>query len=77
MKPSEQVVKIIHEEMVDMLGEPGRLNYSGSAKPHVIMMVGLQGTGKTTNTAKLALHLRGEGKKPFDDRGRHLSSGGG
>ena len=65
LKPSEQVVKIIHEEMVEMLGEAGRLNYSGSSKPHVIMMVGLQGTGKTTNTAKLALHLRGEGKKPL------------
>ncbi len=65
LKPSEQVVKIIHEEMVDMLGEPGRLSYSGSARPHVIMMVGLQGSGKTTNTAKLALHLRTEGRKPL------------
>jgi len=65
LKPSEQVVKIIHEEMVDMLGEPGRLSFSGSSKPHVIMMVGLQGTGKTTNTAKLALHLRSEGRKPL------------
>ena len=65
LKPSEQVVKIIHEEMVDMLGEPGRLSYSGSSKPHVIMMVGLQGSGKTTNTAKLALHLRAEGRKPL------------
>ncbi len=65
LRPSEQVVKIIHEELVDMLGEAGRLNYSGSAKPHVIMMVGLQGAGKTTNTAKLALHLRREGRRPF------------
>ena len=65
LRPSEQVVKIIHEEMVEMLGEAGRLSYSGSVKPHVIMMVGLQGTGKTTNTAKLALRLRGEGKKPL------------
>lgn len=65
LKPSEQVVKIIHEEMVDMLGEPGRLSFSGSSKPHVIMMVGLQGTGKTTNTAKLALHLRAEGRRPL------------
>jgi len=65
LKPSEQVVKIIHEEMVDMLGEPGRLSFSGSTRPHVIMMVGLQGSGKTTNTAKLALHLRAEGRKPL------------
>ncbi|MDE2951595.1 MAG: signal recognition particle protein [Chloroflexota bacterium] len=65
LKPSEQVVKIIHEELVDMLGEAGRLSYSGSVKPHVIMLVGLQGSGKTTNAAKLALHLRGEGRRPF------------
>lgn len=65
LKPSEQVVKIIHEELVDMLGEAGRLNYSGSTKPHAIMMVGLQGSGKTTSTAKLALHLRSEGRRPF------------
>ena len=65
LRPSEQVVKIIHEKLVDMLGEAGRLSYSGSAKPHVIMMVGLQGAGKTTNTAKLALHLRREGRQPF------------
>lgn len=65
LRPSEQVVKIIHEELVDMLGEAGRLSYSGSIKPHVIMMVGLQGAGKTTNTAKLALHLRREGRRAF------------
>ncbi len=65
LKPSEQVVKIIHEELVEMLGEPGRLSFAGSNKPHTIMMVGLQGAGKTTNTAKLALHLRNEGRKPF------------
>jgi signal recognition particle subunit SRP54 len=65
LRPSEQVVKIIHEELVDMLGEAGRLSFSGSTKPHAIMMVGLQGSGKTTSTAKLALHLRSEGRKPF------------
>ena len=65
LKPSEQVVKIIHEELVDMLGEAGRLSYVGSTKPHAIMMVGLQGSGKTTSTAKLALYLRSEGRNPF------------
>ncbi len=65
LRPSEQVVKIIHEELVNMLGDPGRLSYSGSIRPHVIMLVGLQGSGKTTNAAKLALHLRAEGRKPF------------
>ena len=65
LKPSEQVVKIIHEELVDMLGDAGRLSYSGSIKPHVIMLVGLQGSGKTTNAAKLALHLRADGRNAF------------
>ncbi len=65
LRPSEQVVKIIHEELVDMLGEAGRLSFAGSSAPHAIMMVGLQGSGKTTSTAKLALHLRNEGRKPF------------
>ncbi len=65
LKPSEQVVKIIHEELVEMLGDAGRLSFSGSVKPHVLMLVGLQGSGKTTNAAKLALRLRGEGRKPF------------
>ncbi|QPC80856.1 signal recognition particle protein [Phototrophicus methaneseepsis] len=65
LRPHEQVVKIIHEEMRDTLGEAGRLNFSGSTKPHVIMMVGLQGSGKTTSAAKLAMYLRKEGRQPF------------
>ncbi|HLU11563.1 MAG TPA: signal recognition particle protein, partial [Oceanobacillus sp.] len=47
------------------LGEPGRLNFSGSTKPHVIMLVGLQGAGKTTTAAKLALELRRDGRQPM------------
>jgi signal recognition particle subunit SRP54 len=65
LKPSQQVVKIVHEELLETLGEPGRLDFSGSFKPHVIMLVGLQGSGKTTTAAKLALHLRGIGRQPF------------
>jgi signal recognition particle subunit SRP54 len=65
LKPGQQVVKIVHEELLTTLGEPGRLNFSGSTKPHVIMLVGLQGSGKTTTGAKLALHLRREGRNPF------------
>lgn len=65
LKPSQQVVKIVHEELLETLGEPGRLDFSGSFKPHVIMLVGLQGSGKTTTAAKLALHLRGAGRQPF------------
>jgi len=65
LKPGQQVVKIVHEELIDTLGEPGRLNFTGSTKPHVIMLVGLQGAGKTTTAAKLAVHLRREGRQPF------------
>lgn len=65
LKPGQMVVKIVHEELIGTLGEPGRLNFSGSTKPHVIMMVGLQGSGKTTTAAKLATYLRREGRQPF------------
>ncbi len=64
LKPAQQVIKIVHEELIDTLGEPGRLNLAG-ATPRVIMLVGLQGSGKTTTGAKLALKLRKEGRKPF------------
>ncbi|MDX2160663.1 MAG: signal recognition particle protein [bacterium] len=65
LKPGQQVVKIVHDELLETLGEPGRLNFSGSTKPHVIMLVGLQGSGKTTTGAKLAVFLRKEGRQPF------------
>lgn len=65
LKPGQMVVKIVHEELIKTLGEPGRLNFSGSTKPHVIMLVGLQGAGKTTTAAKLATFLRRDGRKPF------------
>ena len=65
LKPGQQVVKIVYEELLETLGEPGRLNFSGSTKPHVIMLVGLQGAGKTTTAAKLALELRRDGRQPL------------
>lgn len=65
LKPGQQVVKIVHDELIATLGEPGRLNFAGSNKPYVIMLVGLQGSGKTTTAAKLAVHLRREGRQPF------------
>ncbi len=64
LKPGQMVVKIVHEELITTLGEPGRLNFSGSTKPHVIMLVGLQGAGKTTTAAKLATYLRRDGRQP-------------
>ncbi len=64
LTPGQQVVKIVHEELITTLGEPGRLNL-GMQSPAVIMLVGLQGSGKTTTGAKLALHLRSQGRRPM------------
>ncbi|MBN1965402.1 MAG: signal recognition particle protein [Anaerolineae bacterium] len=64
LTPAQQMVKIVHEELIDTLGEAGRLALSGPT-PRVIMLVGLQGSGKTTTAAKLALQLRREGRRPF------------
>ena len=64
LTPGQQVVKIVHDELTATLGEPGRLNL-GMQSPAVIMLVGLQGAGKTTMAGKLALHLRKEGRRPF------------
>jgi signal recognition particle subunit SRP54 len=64
LTPGQQVVKIVNEELVTTLGEPGRLNL-GMQSPAVIMLVGLQGSGKTTTAAKVALTLRKEGRRPM------------
>jgi signal recognition particle subunit SRP54 len=61
LTPGQQIIKIVNEELVDLLGgEQRRLAYQ-SHPPTVIMMVGLQGSGKTTSCAKLALAVRKEG----------------
>jgi len=64
LTPAQQVIKIVHEELIATLGEPARIDLSGPA-PHVIMLVGLQGSGKTTTAAKLALNLRKAGQRPL------------
>ncbi len=64
LTPGQQVVKIVHDELINTLGEPGRLNL-GAQSPAVIMLVGLQGAGKTTMAGKLALHLRKQGRRPL------------
>jgi signal recognition particle subunit SRP54 len=64
LTPAQQVVKIVHEELIGTLGHPRSLNLSG-ATPRVIMLVGLHGSGKTTTAAKLALHLRKAGERPY------------
>ncbi len=64
LTPGQQVIKIVHEELIATLGQPGRLNL-GMQSPAVIMLVGLQGSGKTTTGAKLAQQLRKEGRRPL------------
>jgi signal recognition particle subunit SRP54 len=62
LNPGQMVVKIVNEELIATLGEPDRLNLAG-AKPRVIMLVGLQGSGKTTAAGKLARILRSQGER--------------
>jgi signal recognition particle subunit SRP54 len=62
LNPGQQVVKIVNEELIATLGEPERLNLRG-AKPRTIMLVGLQGSGKTTHAGKLAKLLRSQGER--------------
>jgi signal recognition particle subunit SRP54 len=64
LSPAQQVIKLVHEELIQTLGEPGRLQLTGSG-PHVIMLVGLQGSGKTTMAAKLSRQLRQSGHLPL------------
>lgn len=62
--PSQQLIKIVHDELVNLLGKELKpLDLSGN--PSLIMMLGLQGSGKTTSSAKLAVKLKKEGKKPL------------
>jgi signal recognition particle subunit SRP54 len=64
LTPGQAVVKIVHEELLATLGEPGKMDLGGPA-PHVVMLVGLQGSGKTTTAAKLAVRLRSNGMRPL------------
>lgn len=64
LTPVQTVVKIVHEELIELLGKPAPLNTSGQP-PVVIMLVGLQGAGKTTLAAKLALRMRKNGQRPL------------
>jgi signal recognition particle subunit SRP54 len=64
LTPGQQVVKIVHEELTTLMGTgDSRLAFAGRP-PTVILLAGLQGSGKTTAAAKLALLLRKEGKRP-------------
>lgn len=63
--PQQQFFKIVQDELIQTLGgEAKNLVFHGQS-PHVVLMVGLQGSGKTTTSAKLALHFRKKGRRPF------------
>lgn len=62
LNPGQQVVKVVNEELIQTLGPPERLNLSGS-RPRILMLVGLQGSGKTTAAGKLARLLRSQGER--------------
>jgi signal recognition particle subunit SRP54 len=65
LNPGQQVVKIVFEELMKLLGTAAvPLNLEGAA-PHIVMLVGLQGAGKTTTAGKLALYLKKRGRKPL------------
>lgn len=62
LNPAQQVIKIVNEELISTLGQPVELNLKGE-RPHVLMLVGLQGSGKTTAAAKIAKKLRASGER--------------
>src|SRR3989440_10080933 len=62
--PGQQVVKIVHEELTELMGSGSSQLAFGGRPPTVILLAGLQGSGKTTAAAKLALRLRQEQRKP-------------
>ena len=65
LTPAQQVIKIVNEELIALMGnENARINYP-SKPPCIIMMVGLQGSGKTTHAAKLAKYFKDQGKRPL------------
>jgi signal recognition particle subunit SRP54 len=65
LTPGQQVIKIVNSELIALMGEENsKINFP-SKPPCVIMMCGLQGSGKTTHSAKLALYLKNIGKRPL------------
>lgn len=65
LSPAQQVVKIVHEEIVEMLGGTAAGLRYASQPPTVILLAGLQGSGKTTTSVKLALLARRDGHRPL------------
>jgi signal recognition particle subunit SRP54 len=65
LSPSEQIVKIVHDELVNVLGKDTARFKTSSQPPSVILMAGLQGSGKTTTSGKLAAWLKKSGHRPM------------
>jgi signal recognition particle subunit SRP54 len=65
LTPGQQVVKVVRDELVELLGGSGHRLAMASHPPTVIMLVGLQGSGKTTSAAKLARHFQKQGLHPI------------
>ncbi|PIK85393.1 signal recognition particle protein Srp54 [Synechococcus sp. 63AY4M2] len=63
--PDQQFIKIVHDELVKVMGEANVPIAQAEQPPTIVVMVGLQGSGKTTTCAKLALYLRKQGKRPL------------
>jgi len=65
LSPGQQVVKVVHDELVELLGSQAQPLKLDGRQPAVIMLAGLQGSGKTTTAAKLARQLKEKGRSPF------------
>ena len=65
LSPAQMVIKIVNEELCRLMGGENQKLNIGSKSPSVVMLVGLQGAGKTTNGAKLAGYMRRQGKRPL------------
>jgi len=65
LTPAQQIIKIVNEEVINILGGGESRLVSAPHPPSVVMLVGLQGSGKTTTAAKLALHLKHSGQRPL------------
>ncbi|WP_276961819.1 signal recognition particle protein [Ferrimicrobium acidiphilum] len=65
LTPGQQVVKAVHNELIDVLGQDTYRIRFASTPPTILLLAGLQGSGKTTAAAKLALLLRRQGRSPY------------
>src|SRR4030042_890097 len=65
LTPAQQMIKIVNEELVTILGGSSSQLKAASQPPTIVMLAGLQGSGKTTTAAKLAMHIRHSGQRPL------------